>query len=104
MPKSPVLDRFNISSQYKKERIAEIAKLLSKGEYDLYLFQELLVETDYNIVRASMPEGFHITNFQDFSEPSPKCVLQYCLPLCKFLMKNITFLYTSIYNRSKKNQ
>ena len=62
-----------------------IADEVSKGEYDLYLFQELWLEDDYKIIEKSMPDQYQITDFLDFSVPSPKCGLQYCLPLCKFL-------------------
>ena len=62
-----------------------IAKEVSKGEYDLYLFQELWMTKDYERIKARIPEGFHITNYLDFSDPSQKCELQGCLPLCKFL-------------------
>ena len=61
-----------------------IADEVLKGEYDLYLFQELWLENDYKIIKKSVPKGYQITNFLDFSVPSPKCGLQYCLPLCKF--------------------
>ena len=61
-----------------------IADEVLKGEYDLYLFQELWLENDYKMIKKSVPKGYQITNFLDFSVPSPKCGLQYCLPLCKF--------------------
>ena len=84
MPRSNVTDTLKVSSKYKKERMAAIAKLVSQGEYDLYLFQELMVEEDYKVIKKSVPEGFHFTNFEDFNDPSQKCVLQLCLPFCKF--------------------
>ena len=61
-----------------------IAEEVSKGEYDLYLFQELWLENDYKIIQDSLPTDYEITDFLDFSVTSPKCELQYCLPLCKF--------------------
>ena len=60
-----------------------IADEVSKGDYDLYLFQELWLENDYKTIEKSMPNQYQITDFLDFSVPSPKCGLQYCLPLCK---------------------
>ena len=39
---------------------------------------------DYERIKARIPEGFHITNYLDFSDESPKCQLLNCLPLCKF--------------------
>ena len=73
-----------MSSQFKEERMKAIADEVSKGEYDLYLFQEVWMEDDYKMIMESMPKKYHITNFLDFSVPSPKCGVQYCLPLCKF--------------------
>ena len=80
----PILDFANFSSQYKDTRMGAIAKEVSRGKYDLYLFQELWMPKDYERIKARIPEGFHITNYLDFSDPSPKCQLQDCLPLCKF--------------------
>ena len=79
-----ILDSTNFSSQYKDERMKAIAKEVSRGKYDLYLFQELWIQEDYDTIKASVPEGFQITNYLDFSDPSQKCKLQDCLPLCKF--------------------
>ena len=76
---------YNLSSLYKEERMKAIGKEVSKGEYDLYLLQELWIEEDYKMIKANKPEEFYITNFLDFNEPSSKCGIQYCLPLCKFL-------------------
>ena len=60
-----------------------IAEEVSKGEYDLYLFQELWLEKDYKTIQDSLPTDYEITDYLDFSA-SPECGLQYCLPLCKF--------------------
>ena len=83
LPKTPLLDLVGYSSQFKKERMDAIRKEVSKGEYDLYLFQELHLEEDYKTIKASLPDGYHITKFLDFSVPSPKCGIQHCLPFCK---------------------
>ena len=61
-----------------------IADEVSKGEYDLYLFQELWLESDYKIIKEKVPKDYEITDFLDVIVTSPKCELQYCLPLCKF--------------------
>ena len=60
-----------------------IGELVSKGEYDLYLFQELWMEDDFETIKSYVPEGFDIINFSDLNATSPDCGLQYCLPLCK---------------------
>ena len=61
-----------------------IADEVSKGEYDLYLFQELWLEDDYKTIKERMLKDYEITKFLDFNALSPECGLQYCLPLCKF--------------------
>jgi hypothetical protein len=38
-----------------------IAKLISKGEFDLYLLQEVFVEADYEKIKSTMPVHYHIT-------------------------------------------
>ena len=79
-------------------RLRAIGQEVSKGEYDLYLFQELWIEEDYNTIKASIPAEYQITNFLDFSVQSPKCELQYCLPLCKFSILYQVFKYFTINN------
>ena len=88
-----ILDFANFSSQYKDERMSAIGKIVSKGEYDLYLFQELWIQKDYETIKASVPEGFQMTNYLDFSDPSQKCELQGCLPLCKIKHAEYSKLY-----------
>ena len=55
-------------------RINEIAKILSKGEYDLYLYQELWIEYHYNFIRPARPSGYYIT---DFNEKASYCVFRW---------------------------
>ena len=40
-----------------------IADEVSKGEYDLYLFQELWLEDDYKTIKERMLEDYEITKF-----------------------------------------
>ena len=54
-------------SLYKTERMKAIAEEVAKGEYDIYLFQELWMQPDYWTVRNSLPEGFHMTEFRDLA-------------------------------------
>lgn len=54
-------------SKYKTERMKAIAEEVAKGEYDLYLFQELWMVPDYETVKASVPEGFYMTEFRDLA-------------------------------------
>ncbi len=54
-------------SQYKTERMKAIAEEFSKGEHDLYLFEELWMSPDHDTVSYAAPEGFTITAFRELS-------------------------------------
>ena len=79
-----ILDAYNYSSQYKDERMKAIGEEVSRGQYGLYLFQELWDPKDYETIRKYVPKEFHITKYFDFTDSSPKCEIQGCLPLCKY--------------------
>ena len=51
-------------SEYKEERMVSIADELSKGHYDIYLFEELWMQPDHTTVAAKIPEGYHMTAFR----------------------------------------
>ena len=55
-------------SQYKEERISAIANEISKGDFDIYLLQELWLESDHKKIAASLPIGYYITGFRQMSE------------------------------------
>jgi hypothetical protein len=57
----------SLGSKYKSERMQAISDEVSKGRYDLYLFQELWMQADYETVRAGLPEGFHMTGFRELA-------------------------------------
>jgi len=62
-----------LGSQDKAERMKAIAEELNKGEFDLYLFEELWMRPDYWTIRAKVPEfvdpktnktkKYHITEY-----------------------------------------
>jgi hypothetical protein len=56
-----------LGSLYKSERMAAIANEISKGDFDLYLLQELWMESDHNKIAASIPKDFSMTGFRQFS-------------------------------------
>ena len=60
MPKS-------FGSKFKPERMNAIAKEVSKGNYDVYLLQELWMEYDHNKIAASIPENYSITGFRQLA-------------------------------------
>ena len=49
-----------------------IAEIISAGEYDLILLQEVWVKSDYDTIKKSIPPSFHVTSFDDFNVK--KCV------------------------------
>ena len=57
----------SFGSLYKKERMTAIAEEVSKGDYDLYLFQELWMQPDYYNIRSSLPAGYYMTEFRDLA-------------------------------------
>ena len=42
-----------------------IAKLISKGDFDLYLLQELWMESDYEKIKTAIQVQYHITQFRN---------------------------------------
>ena len=64
----------NLLTMFKTERMNAIEKLMSKGEYDLYLFQELWRETDYNKIKSAMPSEYQITEFSHHASCLAPCI------------------------------
>ena len=58
---------FHDGSQYKPQRILAISDLVAKGDYDIFLLQEVWQQKDHNIIASKLPNGYHITGFRDFS-------------------------------------
>ena len=50
-------------SEDKEERMPAIANEISKGEYDLYLLQELWDKDDYELIANKIPTNYMITYF-----------------------------------------
>ena len=44
-----------------------IGSELSKGAYDLYLFEELWMQPDHETLAAHAPEGFTMTGFRQLA-------------------------------------
>ena len=57
----------NFGSQFKPERMTAIAKEVSKGNFDIYLLQELWMEADHNEIAASIPKNYSITGFRQLA-------------------------------------
>jgi len=52
---------------YKTERIKAIAEEISKGEYDIYLLEELWMESDHDIIHSKIPNEFYMTRYREFT-------------------------------------
>ena len=51
--------------KFVEQRMVKIADELSKGEYDIYLFEELWIESDHKTLADKIPEGFHMTKYEE---------------------------------------
>ena len=51
----------------KDERISAIAREVSKANFDVYLLQELWMEQDHDEITKSLPKGYYITGFRQFT-------------------------------------
>lgn len=56
-----------LGSEDKAQRMKAISEELSKGDYDLYLFEELWMRPDYATIRAGVPKGYHMTDLWKFT-------------------------------------
>jgi len=59
-----------LGSQDKPVRMNAIGRLVSHGQYDVYVFSELWLKSDHQIIKSWIPEGFSMTEYGDFSLPS----------------------------------
>lgn len=59
-----------LGSVDKSLRMNAIGKLVSEAEYDLYLFSELWLRSDHQIIQSWLPPELVMTEIGDFSLPS----------------------------------
>ena len=59
-----------LGSEDKQVRMNAIGKLVAEEDYDLYLFSELWLRSDHQIIKSWLPAGFFMTEIADFSLPS----------------------------------
>ena len=50
-------------SQDKELRMEAIGNHINKGEYDVYLLEELWMRPDHNKIKSLIPEGDYFTQF-----------------------------------------
>ena len=76
-----------LGCQFKKQRMAAIAKEVSKGNADLYLIQELWNSRDHKTIKTLKPKKFAMTGFRELSQRSFLSFKRFCLgrgPLAPF--------------------
>ena len=56
-----------LGSEFREERMNAIAKVISKGEFDVYLLQELWMKKDHHIIESQLPKGYSMTGFRQLS-------------------------------------
>jgi len=54
-------------SQDKELRMEAIGNHINKGEYDVYLLEELWMRPDHNKIKSLIPEGYYMTEVGDLS-------------------------------------
>ena len=65
---------------YKDERMKAIANEISKGEFDIYLLEELWMRYDHKDIQSKIPNGFFMTRYEELTGWS---CLGNVLPTCK---------------------
>jgi len=56
-----------LGSEAKTDRMKGIANHISKGDYDIFLLEELWMQADHETLAASMPKDFLMTGFRELS-------------------------------------
>jgi len=56
-----------LGSQYKTERMEAIGKLVAKGDYDVFLIEELWMQADHTTVANHLPPDTIMTGFRQLS-------------------------------------
>jgi len=51
----------------KEDRMLAIGKHIQKGEYDMYLLEELWMRPDHNMIKSLIPEGYYMTEVGDLA-------------------------------------
>ena len=55
-------------SKYKTPRIEAISEIIAKEDYDIFLLQELWMESDHQVIASKVPKNYFITGFRQLSE------------------------------------
>ena len=57
-------------SEFKTERMVAIGDEIAKGEYDMYLLEELWMRPDHETIRSKIPAGYHMTEVGELALPT----------------------------------
>ena len=71
---------------YKASRINAIAEEISKGEYDIYLLEELWMKPDHDAIHSKIPNEFYMTRYRELA---PSYCDGYVFPRGKCLQNEI---------------
>ena len=71
-----------LGSEFKTQRMNAIAKEISKGEFDIYLLEELWMQPDHETIANNIPANYSITAFRELA---PAACDGRVLPTCKKL-------------------
>lgn len=81
-------------SRDKERRMAKIGELLSWGEYDIILLEELWTQADHDTIKSSVSGSYYMTEYGDFNSlllPSPAgCSGLAIISRWKFIQANFT--------------
>ena len=69
-----------LGSEFKTQRMNAIAKEISKGEFDIYLLEELWMQPDHETIAKKIPANYSITGFRQLA---PATCDGRVLPTCK---------------------
>ena len=56
-----------LGSEYKESRIKAIGDVVAKGDYDLFLLEELWMQPDHTTIASRVPAGYSVTGTNNFA-------------------------------------
>ena len=57
----------SLGSYDKEMRMAAIGQYINQSEHDIYLLEELWMRPDYATIKASLPDGWHMTEYSEMT-------------------------------------
>ena len=62
-------------AQDKEERMVRIGEMLSRGEYDIIMLEELWLRDDHNTIQKSIGGQYSMTSYDDFNDVDGSAIL-----------------------------